>query len=180
MIQSLKTPQMTKSSVIFTTCCKTETDTALLGAKLAPIMKKGDVIALEGPLGSGKSVLARGFIRSLCGQDTIVTSPTYNLVQVYVCSVFEVWHCDLFRLEEKDEIFEVGLDEAFENAVTIIEWPSQLGCWLPDRRLRISFKGEELDGARCIVFEGNSRWQMRLEGWLSNVESRYADKLFSV
>jgi tRNA threonylcarbamoyladenosine biosynthesis protein TsaE len=143
---------------------RTEADTAALGAALALCVRSGDIIALEGPLGSGKTVFARGFIRALCGENTVVPSPTFTLVQIYDAPEFPVWHCDLYRLGDEDDALEIGLEEAFADAVTLIEWPDRLGRWLPNRRLSVAFAGEDRDESRRIVLDGDSSWRERIEG----------------
>jgi tRNA threonylcarbamoyladenosine biosynthesis protein TsaE len=147
---------------------RTETDTAALGAGLAQHVKKGDIIALEGPLGSGKTVLARGFIQALCGKNTVVPSPTFTLVQIYDTPRFPLWHCDLYRLQDEDDVLEIGLEEAFADAVTLIEWPDRLGRWLPHRHLSVAFAGEDRDESRRIVLDGDLDWRERLEGLTVN------------
>ena len=152
------------TSTTFVVVARTETDTAALGATLAQHAKKGDIIALEGPLGSGKTVFARGFIQALCGNNTVVPSPTFTLVQIYEAPAFPLWHCDLYRLEDEEDALEIGLEEAFADAVTLIEWADRLGRWLPHRRLSVAFVEEDQDGSRRIVLDGDSDWHERLEG----------------
>ena len=146
----------------------TETDTAALGGRLAQLVKRGDIIVLEGPLGSGKTVLARGFIQALCGKKTVVPSPTFTLVQIYDTPKFPLWHCDLYRLENEDDVLEIGLEEAFADAVTLIEWPDRLGRWLPHRHLSVAFAGEDRDESRRIILDGDLDWRERLEGLTAN------------
>ena len=152
------------TSTTFIVVARTETDTAALGATLAQHAKKGDIIALEGPLGSGKTVFARGFIQALCGNNTVIPSPTFTLVQIYEAPAFPLWHCDLYRLEDEEDALEIGLEEAFADAVTLIEWADRLGRWLPHRRLSVAFVEEDQDGSRRIVLDGDSDWHERLEG----------------
>jgi tRNA threonylcarbamoyladenosine biosynthesis protein TsaE len=115
----------------------TEADTAELGAKLARLAQAGDCILLEGPIGAGKSHLARSFIQARLGRLEEVPSPTFTLVQVYPADGVEIWHADLYRLAHPDEVWELGLDEAFEHAITLVEWPDRLGAHLPEGALRI-------------------------------------------
>jgi len=155
------------STTVFIVAC-TEADTIALGANLAQHVKRGDIIALDGPLGSGKTVLARGFIRALCGENTVVPSPTFTLVQIYDTPKFPLWHCDLYRLEDEEDVLEIGLEEAFADAVTLIEWPDRLGRWLPHRHLSVAFVGEDRDESRRIVLSGDLDWRERLEGLMVN------------
>ena len=108
-----------------------EADTARLGAWLAARLGAGDCLALSGPIGAGKSHLARALIRARLGRpQEDVPSPTFTLVQTYAADV-EIWHADLYRLTQPDEVLELGLDEAFQSAITLIEWPERMGNALP-------------------------------------------------
>ena len=111
--------------------------TEALGAALAGRLRPGDAVCLYGPLGAGKSTLARGLIRALTGPDEEVPSPTFTLVQLYEGPDFPVSHFDLYRLESAGEADELGLDEALEDGAALIEWPQRLGGRLPPDRLDI-------------------------------------------
>lgn len=113
-----------------------EAETLALGRELAGKLAPGDVIALRGGLGVGKTTLVRGVIQALIG-DVEVPSPTYTLVQTYDAPDFEIWHCDLYRLESPDDILELGLLDAMEDCAVFIEWPEQMGHYLPDRHRSI-------------------------------------------
>jgi tRNA threonylcarbamoyladenosine biosynthesis protein TsaE len=131
----------------------TEADTADLGARLAGLARPGDCILLEGPIGAGKSHLARSFIQARLGRLEEVPSPTFTLVQVYHAGEVEIWHADLYRLTHPDEVWELGLDEAFSHAITLIEWPDRLGRHLPDHALRLRLEPEG-EGRRAILSGG--------------------------
>lgn len=109
---------------------KSEKDTKKLAETLAQKAKRGDVFALFGTLGMGKSVFARAFIQKLTDAKE-VPSPTFTLVQQYEASDFEIYHFDLYRLKSPDEVFELGFEEAVYEGVCLIEWPEQAGNWLP-------------------------------------------------
>jgi tRNA threonylcarbamoyladenosine biosynthesis protein TsaE len=111
-----------------------------LAEPLAEALRPGDVIALWGDLGVGKTTLARVLIQTLVGEGIDVPSPTFTLVQTYDTANGEVWHCDLYRLEDPEEAFELGLEDAFHHAICLIEWPERLGNLLPQRRIDITFK----------------------------------------
>ncbi len=108
----------------FTCILDTAEETQKIAEKLAGFCKIGDCIVLHGDLGAGKTTFARGFIQSLTGADEEIVSPTFTLVQTYtIAGGGEIWHCDLYRLKSKHELLELGLDEAFSENITLIEWP---------------------------------------------------------
>ena len=144
---------------IFSSC--SEKETSQLASKIAKIAKKGDVFALYGNLGVGKSVFARAFIKELT-QAEEVPSPTFTLVQEYDASDFGIFHFDLYRLKSPDEVFEIGFEEAVYGGVSLIEWPEKAGGWLPRDVFNISVttKGDE----RIIIIEATSEEKsIRLE-----------------
>lgn len=138
-----------------------EAATAALGARLAGIARPGDVIALHGDLGAGKTTLARALIRQLAGAETEAPSPTFTLAQTYETPGLAIWHFDLYRLENPGEARELGLEEAVDG-LTLIEWPERLGHDLPGTRLevRLSFEGTGRI-ARLVDF---CDWSTRLDG----------------
>jgi tRNA threonylcarbamoyladenosine biosynthesis protein TsaE len=111
--------------------------TARLGATLAGLIRAGEAICLWGPLGAGKSTLARGLIQALVGAGEDVPSPTFTLVQFYEARALRLAHFDLYRLNGPGEIAEIGLDEALDEGAALIEWPERLGRHLPADRLDI-------------------------------------------
>jgi tRNA threonylcarbamoyladenosine biosynthesis protein TsaE len=111
--------------------------TGRLGAAVALALKRGEAVCLHGPLGAGKSTLARALVRALTTAHEDVPSPTFTLVQFYEGRGFPLAHFDLYRLERADEAFEIGLDEALEEGAAVIEWPERLGGRLPPDRLDI-------------------------------------------
>ncbi|PTS91094.1 MULTISPECIES: tRNA (adenosine(37)-N6)-threonylcarbamoyltransferase complex ATPase subunit type 1 TsaE [unclassified Caulobacter] len=120
-----------------------EAATQALGQALARHLKAGDALCLTGPLGAGKSTLARALIRALTTPDEEVPSPTFTLVQFYETAAFPLAHFDLYRLSDPDEAYEIGLDEALDGGVALIEWPQRLEGRLPLNRLDIDIA---LDG----------------------------------
>lgn len=119
-----------------------------LGHALARHLTKGDAVLLSGSVGAGKSHLARAFIRARLGRHEEVPSPTFTLVQTYTHPDGDIWHADLYRLSHPDEVIELGLDEAFETAICLVEWPDRLGTLAPPSaiRLTLSYDG---DGRRA-------------------------------
>jgi tRNA threonylcarbamoyladenosine biosynthesis protein TsaE len=131
--------------------------TAALAARVAPLAARGDVVALSGTLGAGKTTFARGFIAARAGRPIEVPSPTFTLVQTYDLASGAIWHFDLYRLERADDAIELGIDEAFADAISLIEWPERLGDLLPARRLDITLAF--VAGGRAARFDG---WSDRL------------------
>lgn len=113
-----------------------EEDTTRLGQWFARHLGAGDVVALEGPIGAGKTHFARALIRERLGYAEDVPSPTFTLIQTYPADV-EVWHADLYRLTHPDEVLELGLDDAFQSAICLIEWPERMGALLPADAIRL-------------------------------------------
>ena len=113
-----------------------------MAAKLAKISKIGDVWALKGTLGVGKSVLARAFIQTLCAAKE-VPSPTFTLVQTYNTPDFDIFHYDLYRLKDPMEIFELGVEEAFYSGVNLVEWPEKMGSFAPRDMWIVEIKPQE-------------------------------------
>lgn len=110
--------------------------------RLKPGFKAGDVVLLSGPVGAGKSHFARSLIQSLLadhGQFEDIPSPTFTLVQTYLAGSLEVWHSDLYRLSLLDEVLELGLLDAFNTALCLVEWPDRLGNEAPDNALDLEF-----------------------------------------
>ena len=138
-------------------------DAALaFGARLAAICRPGDVIALRGGLGMGKTVIARGLVRALAGADEDVPSPTFTLVQPYDAADFILYHFDLYRLEDPEEAFELDIEDAFADGVSLIEWPERLGALLPARRLEIHLAPGGAETARRCEISGGGDWPERL------------------
>jgi tRNA threonylcarbamoyladenosine biosynthesis protein TsaE len=139
-----------------------EAATARLGRRLAAVARPGDVIGLEGPLGSGKTTLARAFIRALTDDAEEVPSPTFTLVQTYETPRGLIWHFDLYRLQRAEEVIELGIDEAFADGICLVEWPDRLGAWLPARRLTVSLSEGRRAGGRRVRLSGDDSWSNRL------------------
>ena len=137
-----------------------EEHTRALGAAIAKQARPGDVIALEGALGAGKTTFARGFIQQLTGTDEEVVSPTFTLVQTYDSPAAEIWHFDLYRLEKPEDVFELGLDDALSGGIVLIEWPQRLGALIPARRVEIELA--MAGSGRVARLAGDASWTDRI------------------
>jgi tRNA threonylcarbamoyladenosine biosynthesis protein TsaE len=127
-------------------------------ARLAGLARPGDAILLHGPLGAGKSALARAFLRAASGDPNLeVPSPTYTLVQTYPTRLGLVHHLDLWRLEGEEGVLELGWDE-FVQDIVLVEWPERLGRLRPPGALDISIRIDEGE-SRLVTFSG---WEDRL------------------
>lgn len=138
---------------------KGEAATARLGAAVAAALKPGEAVCLSGPLGAGKSTLARALVRALTTPDEEVPSPTFTLAQFYEGPGLKVAHFDLYRLTDPDEAYEIGLSEALDEGAAVIEWPERLGGALPPDRLDIEIA---LDGdGRRARLTPHGAWEGR-------------------
>ena len=138
---------------------KNEAQTQALGGRLAPILQVGDVLALRGDLGAGKTSLSRGVIGALTGA-LEVPSPTYTLVQTYDGTDFSIWHFDLYRLESETHVWELGIEDALDTGVCLIEWPERIEGLLSgdELNIHIEFEGE----GRKLTLSGHEKWRERL------------------
>ncbi len=112
----------------------------ILARAIAVCLQAGDVVCLHGDLGAGKSTLARAIIRYLVG-DVSVPSPTFTLVQVYEAAIAPIWHMDWYRLNHPDEVFELGVEQAFCTAISLIEWAEKAAAHVPCDSLHITITG---------------------------------------
>ncbi|HTZ37898.1 MAG TPA: tRNA (adenosine(37)-N6)-threonylcarbamoyltransferase complex ATPase subunit type 1 TsaE [Stellaceae bacterium] len=140
-----------------------EAATAAFAARLAAAAAPGDVIALGGPLGAGKTVFARAFIAARGGTES-VPSPTFTLAQTYDLPGGAVWHFDLYRLKHPEEAWELGIEDAFHDGISLIEWPERLGSLLPARRLAIALEFGAAATARRATLSAGGDWPARLAG----------------
>jgi len=144
-----------------------EAATAAFAARISALAATGDIIALKGDLGAGKTTFARGFIRARGGTEE-VPSPTFTLVQLYELGSVVVWHFDLYRLKFPEEAWELGIEDAFSEGISLIEWPERLGPLLPRHRLEIELLFGDRPEARRAVLDPGEGWQNRLAGITAN------------
>jgi tRNA threonylcarbamoyladenosine biosynthesis protein TsaE len=135
--------------------------TASLGARIAAGLRKGDLVALEGELGAGKTTLARATLHAM-GVAESVPSPTFTLVQTYDTRRFPVRHYDLYRIEHPEELEELGLEEALDEGAVLMEWPERAGNRLPGDTLHIVLTSTDTQ-SRYADISGPARWASFLE-----------------
>jgi tRNA threonylcarbamoyl adenosine modification protein YjeE len=135
--------------------------TVALGGRVAKGLEAGDAVALEGDLGAGKTTLARAILRAL-GVTEDVPSPTFTLVQIYETPRLTVRHYDLYRIENASEMDELGLDDALEEGVALIEWPERAEGRLPSDTLHIALTASGSD-SRIATINGPAKWARYFE-----------------
>jgi len=139
-----------------------EAATVALARALRPQLRPGDVLALAGPIGAGKTAFARALIQDALaaeGRREDVPSPSFTLVQAYDTAQGEIWHADLYRLSGPRDADELGLAEAFGHAICLVEWPDRLGPELPARALTLTFAPEPEGEARALSLAATDpRW----------------------
>ena len=135
--------------------------TAALAARLAPHLVAGDVVALRGELGTGKTTFARALIHTL-GSAEPVPSPTFTLAQIFETATATVWHFDFYRLQQPEDAFEIGIEEAFATAISVIEWPERAQALLPADRLVLQFRYGDAADERIVKITAQGAWKARL------------------
>lgn len=139
--------------------------TANLATRIAAAVSPGDCLLLEGPIGAGKTHFARHLIQSLLILPEDVPSPTFTLVQTYDVPMGELWHADLYRLSSLDEIEELGLVDAFDSAVCLIEWPDRLAELTPSNALllNLALDPDHPDTRHLTFTWSDAKWQMLMD-----------------
>ena len=143
-------------------------ETSRLAGTLAPFLRAGDTVLLSGPIGSGKTHFARAVIQKRLadsGRYEDVPSPTFTLVQTYDDTTVQIWHADLYRLTSPDEVLELGLEDAFETAIVLIEWPDRFGSGLPETACHIAF--EIVGDGRSVTIQWSDK---RCGDWLESFD----------
>ncbi len=129
-----------------------EAELGALAAHLAPLLRSGDVVLLDGPLGAGKTSLARAVIRAACAEPELeVPSPTFTLVQLYDAQALTLWHFDLYRLSEAAEVIELGWEDALADGIALVEWPDRLGRLTPPDAWRVTLTPQENDRRQVTI-----------------------------
>ena len=131
-----------------------------LAKTLAPLLRPGDVVTLEGPIGIGKTTFIRALLETLgCIEE--VPNPTFNLLHTYELGSVTFWHFDLFRIERLPDVYELGIEDALETGICLIEWPKVMANLLPTERLELEFFYQE-ECSRRVSLKGNGTWGQRL------------------
>jgi tRNA threonylcarbamoyladenosine biosynthesis protein TsaE len=144
-------------------------DTKSLSEQVAKFAETGDVIELIGDLGAGKTTFAKYFINSLLEEEEEVLSPTFNLVHPYYTNNFTISHFDLYRLKNLNEAEEIGIYDAFDDGVCLIEWPEIISSIVPKNRLLVKIFQTEVD--RFVIFEAYGNWQDKINKLQKNMDN---------
>lgn len=139
-------------------------ETDRLADLIAPHLRAGDVVLMEGSIGAGKTHFARRLIRARLGRQEDVPSPTFTLVQTYEADP-DIWHADLYRLSHPDDVRELGLEEAFDAAICLVEWPDRLGEMAPQGALRLRLRTQGEGRLAEIGFGGRGDLKARVAVW---------------
>ncbi len=132
-------------------------DTDNLASRIANYVSKYDVITLSGDLGVGKTAFTRALIGRISNKEIEVLSPTFTIVQPYEFTDYTLWHFDLYRIDDKKELLEIGFYDALDNGVTIIEWPQLVFDILPKKRLDMVWSFIDND-SRKVSLTGEGKW----------------------
>ena len=129
---------------------KSENDTKKLAIKMASMLKKGDLIVLCGELGSGKTKFTEGFL-TYFGLENEISSPTFTIVNEYKKDDINIYHFDVYRLEDSSEFYAIGGDEYFENGICLIEWGELIEDALPNEYIKIDFSRDDSNENKRIL-----------------------------
>lgn len=153
---------------------KSEKETAQLAAAFATFVQPRDIVALWGDLGVGKTAFCRFFIQALTHNKDEVPSPTFTLLQTYQAPDFPIDHFDLYRLDKPEDVYELGIEDAFAEGVTLIEWPDKMGKLLPStRRLNINIAMQK-DERTFTFTTSDHNLNKRLEKWIEKNKSLFS------
>lgn len=150
--------------------CSCQAEVEAFAAQLSAKVSGGDLVALTGDLGAGKTTFARAFIRAVLADPMAeVPSPTFTLVQTYETDTYTLYHTDLYRLRDPEEVYDLGLDDDRGDAVLLVEWPDRMPEEWWDGVLEVSLKrpsgaAQGEDEARTIQLKGSGAWPERLSG----------------
>lgn len=148
---------------------KSPEETAALARAIGAALTSGDTVLLTGDVGAGKTHFARALVQSLLATPEHVPSPTFTLVQVYDAkSGCEIWHADLYRLSDPSETEELGLINAMEEAICLIEWPDRLASLRPKDALDITLCATDVEDHRILTASwSDPKWDAKMTDWIS-------------
>ena len=151
---------------MYTVICNDENQTRNYANNLASILTKGDVLVLSGELGAGKTKFVEGFL-SYYGLENEISSPTFTIVNEYKKNDVNIYHFDVYRLEDSSEFYEIGGEEYFENGICIIEWGELIQDALPKDYLHISFsRNNDDENVRILSIDTNlKKWEDYFENF---------------
>lgn len=153
---------MNKEAVILSLTLDGEAASNQLGEDLATILRAGDCLLLTGDLGAGKTTIARALIRAVLNDDEAeVPSPTFTLVNVFEEARVPLSHFDLYRINDPDELEEIGFHESLKDGITLVEWPERATSEMPATALRLSISGQ--GDKRQVDFFGQDEWPERID-----------------
>lgn len=147
-----------------------EQQTTALATAVAKQIAVGEAVLLSGELGVGKTYFAKKFLNALGIAESLVASPTFTLVNVYDTNKGPLWHADLYRIKSKDEVLELGLEDAFSSSITLIEWPERADLHWPKDYLALSFEFSDDESARTITPQGFGTWGKKVNEVLNAVK----------
>lgn len=131
-----------------------EEETIKVAAEFAATLKLRDIILLNGDLGMGKSVFSRGVIRAITHNPGLdVPSPTFTLAQTYDTPLGDIWHFDLYRLKDPEELYEIGWEDALSSGIVLVEWPERLAYLTPKKSITVTLAQGETPTSRVITVE---------------------------
>jgi len=137
-----------------------ENKTKFIAQEISKICKKGDILEISGDMGSGKSTFIKYFIRKISKAKS-VPSPTYNIILPYETKHFVIYHMDVWRLKNYDEVLSLGITEMFDSSIFLIEWAEKINMILPNNSLKLSIKN--INNQKCLEITGNEVWKKRLK-----------------
>ena len=145
-----------------------ENKTKIIAQEISKICKKGDVLAISGNMGSGKTTFIRYFIQKVSKAKS-VPSPSYNIMLPYESRYSKIYHMDVWRLKNHKEALSLGITEMFDNAIFLIEWAEKIKIILPSDSLNLSIKN--INNQKILEIEGNEIWKKRLKN-IANYEKQ--------
>lgn len=136
---------------------KNEAETKQFVMHFAMHLKFNSIVLLYGDLGSGKTFFCREVIKYFCGRDTTVISPTFNILQTYQAHRFMIYHFDFYRLKALEEIYEIGIEEAFKNNLCLIEWPQIIEHIIPKPLIKVDLQIISENQRYCNINHNNDK-----------------------